>query len=187
MASLGTRTSQPPICLKSLRFLMPSCREYHPVSVLELRELRPDSWFFSSITPSNKGLTKRVFKLAPTGSAFSENTFWNTRWRYRTSNNSISQNQTWALQKHVWIAAETPSLILQASWVGGGAQDALRSPPQGHCGAKLRNSKLLLSVVISTLAIKSCSGEERTPHTRRCVVDKPSRTGSTHSKNGWAS
>ena len=40
--------------------------------------------------------------------------------------------------------------------------------------------------VISTLAIKSCSGEERTLHTVRHVVDRPSRTGSNHSKS-WAS
>lgn len=70
---------------------------------------------------------------------------------------------------------------------GRGSRDALLSPSQGHCGAKLRNSKLLLGVVISTLAIKSWSGEERTLHTMRCVVDKPSRTGSTHSKNSWTS
>lgn len=70
---------------------------------------------------------------------------------------------------------------------GGGVRRCPSFSSQGHGGATLRNSKLLLSVVILTLAIKSCSGEERMPHTRRCVVDKPSRTGSTHRKNGWAS
>ena len=55
-------------------------------------------------------------------------------------------------------------------------------------GAKLRrNSKFLSDAMISTPAIKSCSGEERTLQTMRPVVDKPSRTGSNHSKKGWAS
>lgn len=39
------------------------------------------------------------------------------------------------------------------------------SPPQGHCGAKLRNSKLPLDAGISTLVIKPASEDERTLHT----------------------